>query len=107
MNQALHQATSRHVSQIVKHLALLLLRGYKLVISPVLPVACRFYPTCSEYAMQAIEQHGVLRGFWLAVKRITRCHPWNAGGYDPVPQHTSQDGSQHESQHHPQTCCKL
>lgn len=60
------------------------LRGYKLLISPLLPSACRYYPTCSEYMMQAVEKHGVLRGVWLGVKRLGRCHPFHEGGYDPV-----------------------
>ena len=66
--------------------AILVIRGYQRVISPVLPPSCRFQPTCSYYALTAIERFGVLRGGWLALKRIGRCHPWNPGGYDPVPQ---------------------
>jgi putative membrane protein insertion efficiency factor len=61
------------------------LRAYKIVISPFLPPACRFYPTCSEYAAQAIARHGVLRGGALAAGRIARCHPWHPGGVDQVP----------------------
>ncbi|MGI6652416.1 MAG: membrane protein insertion efficiency factor YidD [Limnochordia bacterium] len=64
--------------------ALFLIRGYQRFISPLLPRSCRFYPTCSEYAVQAITKHG-WRGLWLAIKRIGRCHPWHPGGYDPVP----------------------
>jgi hypothetical protein len=63
----------------------LLLRGYKRFISPMLPHACRFVPTCSEYAMEAIEQHGPLRGTWLALKRLSRCHPFARAGFDAVP----------------------
>ncbi len=62
-----------------------LLRGYKLLISPLLPPACRFQPTCSEYAIEAVTVHGVFRGSAMAVRRLLRCHPWSAGGYDPVP----------------------
>jgi putative membrane protein insertion efficiency factor len=62
-----------------------LIRGYKLLISPLLPRSCRFHPTCSVYAMEAIERFGVVRGGWLAVRRILRCHPFHPGGYDPVP----------------------
>ncbi|MEN1973285.1 membrane protein insertion efficiency factor YidD [Luteimonas sp. MJ204] len=62
-----------------------LLRGYKRWLSPLLGPRCRFLPTCSEYAMQAIALHGALRGSWLAAKRIGRCHPLNPGGMDPVP----------------------
>lgn len=62
-----------------------LIRGYKILISPLLPRSCRFHPTCSVYAMEAIERFGVFRGGWLAVRRILRCHPFHPGGYDPVP----------------------
>ena len=61
------------------------IRVYKLCISPLLPPSCRFYPSCSSYAIQAITLHGPLKGLWLAVKRILRCNPFNDGGYDPVP----------------------
>ena len=64
---------------------LLPIRVYKLCISPLLPPSCRFYPSCSSYAIQAIALHGPLKGLWLAVKRILRCHPGSAGGFDPVP----------------------
>lgn len=62
-----------------------LLTGYKSWISPLLPPACRFHPSCSEYACQAIEQHGAGRGLTLALRRVLRCHPFSAGGFDPVP----------------------
>ena len=61
------------------------LKGYKLLISPLLPSACRYRPTCSEYMMDAVERHGVLRGVWIGLKRLARCHPFHDGGYDPVP----------------------
>ncbi|MGE5658356.1 MAG: membrane protein insertion efficiency factor YidD [Actinomycetota bacterium] len=61
------------------------IRGYKILISPHLPPACRFHPTCSEYAMEAIERFGVWRGGRMAASRILRCHPFHPGGYDPVP----------------------
>ena len=60
------------------------LSGYKLLISPLLPSACRYYPTCSEYMMEAVARHGVVRGVWMGVKRLCRCHPFHEGGYDPV-----------------------
>ncbi len=63
----------------------LLVRGYQLVISPIFPASCRYHPTCSSYAMQALQGHGALKGGWLALKRIGRCHPWGGSGYDPVP----------------------
>jgi putative membrane protein insertion efficiency factor len=62
-----------------------LLDLYKLTISPLLPAACRYYPTCSQYAREAVLKHGVLRGGLLAVRRIVRCNPYHAGGVDPVP----------------------
>jgi uncharacterized protein len=62
-----------------------LIGAYKRLLSPILPPACRFVPTCSEYAAAAIEKHGPLRGVFLAVRRIVRCAPWHPGGFDPVP----------------------
>jgi uncharacterized protein len=70
---------------VAKKILLALIRFYKAVISPVLPSACRFYPSCSEYTYQAIEKYGALRGGWMGIKRIGRCHPWHPGGFDPVP----------------------
>jgi uncharacterized protein len=61
------------------------LRFYQLALSPLVGPACRFHPSCSQYALEAVERFGVLRGAWLAVRRLGRCHPWNPGGYDPVP----------------------
>jgi putative membrane protein insertion efficiency factor len=66
-------------------LAMILIRGYQKFISPLLRPSCRFTPTCSGYALTSIERYGVIRGGWLAARRIARCHPWNPGGYDPVP----------------------
>lgn len=66
-------------------IAVLAIKGYRRLISPALPPSCRFTPTCSAYALTAIERYGVLHGGWLAAKRIARCHPWNPGGQDPVP----------------------
>jgi uncharacterized protein len=72
------------MKQAVKSAVLYLLRGYKQIISPWLGPACRYVPTCSEYAMEAVEIHGVFRGSLMAVWRILRCHPLVKGGYDPV-----------------------
>ncbi len=63
----------------------LLVRGYQLFISPVLGSHCRFQPTCSQYALEALRTHGALKGAWLALRRVLRCHPLHPGGYDPVP----------------------
>jgi uncharacterized protein len=60
-------------------------RAYQWTVRPLLPPTCRFYPSCSEYAEQAIERHGPVRGSWLTARRVCRCGPWHAGGYDPVP----------------------
>lgn len=68
----------------MKYIAVSLLRGYKLLISPLFPPSCRFTPTCSEYAAEAIGKYGFLKGSALGVKRLLRCHPFTAGGYDPV-----------------------
>jgi uncharacterized protein len=62
-----------------------LIGAYRLLLSPLLPAACRFYPSCSAYAQTAILRYGALRGTWLALQRLGRCHPWNPGGVDPVP----------------------
>lgn len=68
----------------MKTLLIGLIKVYKKLIAPFVPASCRYLPTCSEYAVQAIEKYGALRGGWLAVKRIARCNPFAAGGYDPV-----------------------
>jgi putative membrane protein insertion efficiency factor len=73
------------VASLPRKGAILLLKGYKKFISPLLPPMCRFEPTCSVYAMQAIERYGVIRGGWLGARRLVRCHPLNEGGWDPVP----------------------
>jgi putative membrane protein insertion efficiency factor len=69
----------------LKFLMIGLVRGYQYSISPLLPGACRFSPTCSQYMIEAISKHGPLSGFWLGLKRIGRCHPWGGHGHDPVP----------------------
>jgi putative membrane protein insertion efficiency factor len=69
----------------MKQIALFLIRFYQKVISPYLPPSCRFTPTCSHYGYEAIQKYGFLKGGWLTIKRVGRCHPFTPGGYDPVP----------------------
>jgi len=73
------------ISKALSYLFLLIIRGYKTLISPLLPPSCRYYPTCSDYGAEAIKKYGPFKGGWLALKRILRCHPWGGHGYDPVP----------------------
>jgi len=70
---------------LITKIACGLILGYKKIISPILPPACRFTPTCSEYTLQALKKYGFLKGTWLGIKRILKCHPWHPGGYDPLP----------------------
>lgn len=69
----------------MRRFALLMIRIYQRTLSRILPPSCRFEPSCSDYGIQAIDRHGLLRGSWMTAKRISRCHPFNPGGYDPVP----------------------
>lgn len=69
----------------MKTLLLALIRSYQYALRPLLGANCRFYPSCSDYAREALEKHGALKGSWLALRRILRCHPYHPGGYDPVP----------------------
>lgn len=69
----------------MKHIVIALIRGYQRFISPLLASSCRFHPTCSQYTLEAVERYGAIKGLWLGAKRISRCHPFNPGGYDPVP----------------------
>lgn len=69
----------------MKSLVVLLIRFYQRFLSPLLPSSCRYQPTCSNYMLQAVERYGVVKGVWLGIKRIGRCHPFHEGGYDPVP----------------------
>lgn len=84
-----HDARSDLPTSFVGHALRLAAAGavriYQLVVSPWLPPSCRFSPTCSEYARQALIRHGILRGTWMSLRRLSRCHPFCSGGYDPVP----------------------
>jgi len=71
----------------MKYLFIGLIRFYQLVISPWMPSSCRYHPTCSQYSLEAFRKHGAVKGLWLSVKRVLRCHPWSKGGHDPVPDH--------------------
>jgi putative membrane protein insertion efficiency factor len=79
------------VMRLVSFILLALIRGYQLLVSPFFPPSCRYFPSCSEYARQAVVRHGPLRGAWLAVRRLASCHPWGGLGYDPVPEKTGAD----------------
>ena len=78
-------SADKAVPTLAARLLIVPVTGYRRLISPLLPPVCRFYPSCSEYALEALRTHGAVRGLWLAVRRLARCHPFNAGGYDPVP----------------------
>jgi hypothetical protein len=69
----------------MRHILITLIKFYRYCISPLMAPSCRYSPTCSEYAIEAIERFGMVRGSWLAMRRISRCHPWHEGGHDPVP----------------------
>lgn len=73
----------------MRKIALLMIKIYQYAISPLMANHCRFYPSCSSYTYEAIEQYGFFRGIYLGIRRLLRCHPWNAGGYDPVPPKTN------------------
>lgn len=79
------RAYASALAKLVQTLAIGVVRFYRYAISPLLPRSCRFHPSCSAYALQAIRLHGPWRGGWLAVRRIGKCHPWHDGGFDPVP----------------------
>lgn len=75
----------KSVSKIIAIPFIWLVRFYQVAISPYTPSACRYSPTCSAYTVEALQKHGIIKGGWLAIKRISSCHPWGGSGYDPVP----------------------
>lgn len=77
-----------------------LVHAYRLLISPVLPPSCRYTPTCSEYALEALAKHGAIKGTWLAMQRIGRCHPWGGSGWDPVPGASHRNSGRHHRHSH-------
>lgn len=85
------------MKKIITYPFILLIKGYQGFISPLLPSSCRYTPTCSHYAIEALQTHGLLKGGWLAAKRIGSCNPWGGSGYDPVPQNKNKDCSDQES----------
>lgn len=82
----------------MKQLIKACIRGYQLIISPMIGQRCRFQPTCSSYALEAIEKHGTIKGGYLGIKRILRCHPWGSGGYDPVPSISGRNTANNQSE---------
>lgn len=76
----------------MRTILILLLKGYRFAISPMYGQVCRYHPTCSAYALEAVQEHGAIKGSWLSLRRIGRCHPWAAGGYDPVPSRHDKPG---------------
>lgn len=87
---------SRAVRALVR-----VMRGYQTYVSPALPPTCRFYPTCSQYAIEALQLHGVLGGSWLTLRRLLRCAPWHPGGIDPVPPRRSRSARNHHEEQAP------
>ena len=74
----------------MKKILMYIIKFYQKLISPLTPPSCRFYPTCSHYGLEAIEKHGAIKGSWLAIRRISKCHPFHEGGFDPVPEKNSE-----------------
>ena len=81
----LSRVLSRAIVALPRTALILLVRAYQVALSPLLPASCRYYPSCSTYAIEALERHGALRGGWLTLRRLARCKPVRPGGYDPVP----------------------
>ena len=91
MNSETPASARRRGRGITARLARMLIRGYQLVLSPVLGPNCRHLPTCSDYALEAVTRFGALRGGWLAFRRVIRCNPWGTSGFDPVPESITRD----------------
>jgi uncharacterized protein len=87
----LRQSVFKDLMTLLGWIVLIPVYFYKYAISPFIPASCRYIPTCSTYAVEAVKIHGPFKGFWLATKRIARCHPWGTGGYDPVPPKKRED----------------
>jgi putative membrane protein insertion efficiency factor len=85
MNYVLGDVAIRVISAVPRTVLILFVRTYQIVLSPLLPASCRYYPSCSTYAIEALDRHGALRGGWLTLRRLARCNPFRPGGYDPVP----------------------
>jgi putative membrane protein insertion efficiency factor len=83
----------------MRHVAIFLIRVYQWTVSPLLGPRCRFYPSCSHYALEAVQRFGAVRGGWLGLVRLLRCHPWQPGGYDPVPDVWHLLGTSHTHEH--------
>lgn len=86
-----HYRLPTSLTIVFKKFLLILIRGYRAFISPLFPPSCRFHPTCSQYALQAIDRFGLWQGGWMSLRRILRCHPLHPGGYDPVPSNLEKD----------------
>lgn len=91
---------SRFISTLPRRAITVLIQGYRYGISPMLPSRCRFAPTCSEYALDAVREYGAAKGVGLALKRLVRCHPWGGSGYDPVPNRNHTDHAQRHGHGH-------
>ena len=99
--------------KLLRRAAILPIRVYQMAISPLLPSSCRYHPSCSAYAVEALERHGLIRGGWLTLLRLARCHPWGGSGYDPVPESLppqngpaqTKDGCRHGHRHLPGSLC--
>ena len=87
------------IDRFFSRLAMAVIHLYRLTLSPFIGQQCRFYPTCSAYALEAFERHGTARGAWLTLRRVSRCHPFHAGGVDPVPEPGSEAGLREEGSH--------